>query len=109
MKAKIAADMSALKAKAVNVNHNIDMKAAEAHANEMDWEAGFAIDYAVASVRQAKLAVLDALDSRVQAEPAKRAHSRRPLSKALRLARITGTFPNPISLRGDGVETIPVH
>jgi hypothetical protein len=73
VKAKIAADMSALKAKAATVKHNIDVKTAENHADEMEWEAGFAIDYAIASVEQAKLAVLDALDSRVQAEQANRA------------------------------------
>jgi hypothetical protein len=73
VKAKIAADMSALKAKAATVKHNIDVKTAENHTDEMEWEAGFAIDYAIASVEQAKLAVLDALDSRVQAEQAKRA------------------------------------
>jgi hypothetical protein len=39
----------------------------------MESEAGFAIDYAVASVEQAKLAVLDAIDSRVEAEQVKRA------------------------------------
>jgi hypothetical protein len=39
----------------------------------MEWEAGFAIDYAIASVEQAKLAVLDALDGRVQAEEVKQA------------------------------------
>jgi hypothetical protein len=73
VKAKIAADMSALKAKAANVKHNIDVKTAERHADEMEWEARFAVDYAIASVEQAKLAVLDALDSRVQAEQARRA------------------------------------
>jgi hypothetical protein len=73
VKAKIAADIIALKAKAADVKHNIDVKTSEDHADEMEWEAGFAIDYAIASVEQAKLAVLDALDSRVQAEQVKRA------------------------------------
>jgi hypothetical protein len=73
IKAKIAADMSTLKARAANVKHNMDVKTAEHHADEMESEAVFAIDYAIASVEQAKLAVLDALDSRAQAEQAKRA------------------------------------
>jgi predicted nucleic acid-binding Zn-ribbon protein len=73
VKAKIAADMTALKAKAADVKRKIDVKTAEDYADEMEWEAGFAIDYAIASVEQAKLAVLDALDSRVQAEQVKRA------------------------------------
>ena len=37
----------------------------------LEWEAGFAIDYAIASVEQAKLAVLDAVDGRLAAEEAK--------------------------------------
>jgi hypothetical protein len=73
VKAKIASDMTALKAKAKDVKHNLDVKTADNYANEMEWEAGFAIDYAIASVEQARLAVLDALDSRIQAEQAKRA------------------------------------
>jgi hypothetical protein len=73
VKAKIAADMAALKAKAEGVKHKIDVDTAEDYADEMESEAGFAIDYAIASVEQAKLAVLDAIDSRVQAEQVKRA------------------------------------
>jgi hypothetical protein len=73
VKAKIDADMTALKAKAEDVKHKIDVKTAEDRADEMEWEAGFAIDYAIASVEQAKLAVLDALDGRVQAEEVKQA------------------------------------
>jgi hypothetical protein len=37
----------------------------------LEWEAGVAIDFAIASVEQAKLAVLDAVSSRVEAEKAK--------------------------------------
>jgi hypothetical protein len=73
VKAKIASDMNTLKAKAKDAKHNLDVKTAENHATEMEWEAGFAIDYAIASVEQARLAVLDALDSRIQAEQAKHA------------------------------------
>ncbi|WP_167561267.1 hypothetical protein [Bradyrhizobium sp. AS23.2] len=49
------------------------MKRAERRADRLEWEAGFAIDYAIASVEQANLAVLDAIDGRVQADLAKRA------------------------------------
>ena len=38
-----------------------------------EWEAGFSIDYAVASIEQAKLAVLDAIAGRVEAEEARKA------------------------------------
>ena len=48
------------------------MKHAESRADRLEWEAGFAIDYAIASVEQAKLAVLDAIDSRSEAQVAKR-------------------------------------
>jgi len=71
VKAKIAADMTSLKAKAASVKRNLDVKAAENYADEMEWEAGFAVDYAIASVEQANLALLDAIDSRAEAELAK--------------------------------------
>ena len=71
LKAKVAADMTRLKANAAKVKHKLDVKAAENYADEMEWEAGFAIDYAIASVEQAKLAVLDAIDGRAEAELAK--------------------------------------
>ncbi len=73
VKAKIAADMNALKADVAEVKHEHDVKRAENRADRLEWEAGFAIDYAVASVEQAKLAVLDAIDGRRVAEQAKRA------------------------------------
>ena len=73
VKVKVAGDMATLKAKATTVKHNLDVKRAENHADEMEWEAGFAIDYAIASVEQAKLAVLDAIDSRAEAEQAEQA------------------------------------
>jgi hypothetical protein len=49
------------------------VKHAESRADRLEWEAGFAIDYAIASVEQAKLAVLDAIDSRAEVDVAKRA------------------------------------
>jgi hypothetical protein len=44
------------------------------HAERLEWEAGVAIDYAIASVEQAKLAMLDAISSRVEAEKTKASH-----------------------------------
>jgi hypothetical protein len=72
VKAKIAGDMIALKANVATAKHDRDVKRAENLADRLEWEAGFAIDYAIASVEQAKLAVLDAIDGRVAAEDAKR-------------------------------------
>jgi hypothetical protein len=57
-----------LKAKAATAKHNLDVKAAQDYADEKEWEAGFALDYAIASVEQATVAVLDAIDSRADAE-----------------------------------------
>ncbi len=74
VKAKIAADMIALKANVATAKHDRDVKRAENLADRLEWEAGFAIDYAIASVEQAKLAVLDAIDGRVAVEEAKRAY-----------------------------------
>ena len=52
-KAKIAADMSALKANVVHAKQDLDAKHAASRADRLEWEAGFAIDYAIASVEQA--------------------------------------------------------
>jgi hypothetical protein len=71
VRAKIAADMSALKANVAEAKHDRDARRAENRAEQLESEAGFAIDYAIASVEQARLAVLDALDGRVAAEEAK--------------------------------------
>jgi hypothetical protein len=73
VKAKIAADMNNLKANVVHAKHDLDVKRAENRADQLEWEAGFAIDYATASVEQAKLAVLDAIDGRLAAKDAKAA------------------------------------
>jgi hypothetical protein len=38
------------------------VKRPENRAERLEWEAGFAIDYAIASIEQANLAILDAVD-----------------------------------------------
>jgi hypothetical protein len=73
VKAKIADDMNHLKADIAHHKHDRDVKRAASRADRLEWEAGFAIDYAIASVEQAKLAVLDAVDGRLAAEEAKQA------------------------------------
>ena len=73
MRAKIAVDIASLKANIADAKHDHDEKHAESRADRLEWEAGFAIDYAIASVEQAKLAVLDAIDGRFAAEEAKQA------------------------------------
>ena len=49
------------------------MKRAENRADRLEWEAEFAVDYAIAAVEQARFAVLDAVDGRLAAEEAKQA------------------------------------
>ena len=73
VKAKIADDVNHLKANFAHAKHEHDVKRAENKADRLEWEAGFAIDYAIAAVEQARLAVLDAVDSRLAAEEAKQA------------------------------------
>jgi hypothetical protein len=73
VKAKIADDMNHLKTNIAHAKHERDVKRAENRADRLEWEAGFAIDYAIASVEQARLAVLDAVDGRLAVEEAKQA------------------------------------
>ncbi len=75
IKAKIAADINSLKASIAMAKHEHDVKGAEHHAERLEWEAAFAINYAVAAIEQAKLAVLNAVEGRMGAEKAKRTYS----------------------------------
>jgi hypothetical protein len=71
--AKINADMEALKAGIVQRTHERDVRRAQNQADRLEQEASFAVDYAVASIEQAKLAVLDAVIGRIEVEEARRA------------------------------------
>jgi hypothetical protein len=68
VRAKIAADINNLKADVAHKKHDLDVKLAGDHADHLEWEASFAIDYAIASVEQAELAVLNAVAARAQAQ-----------------------------------------
>jgi hypothetical protein len=72
LKAKIAADMNDLKSKVAQRKHDLDVKGAENYSRLLDEEASFAIDYAIASIEQAKVAVLDAIAGHIEVEKAKR-------------------------------------
>ena len=72
LKAKIAADMSDLKSKVTERKHDLTVKRAANYSQLLDEEASFAIDYAIASIEQAKVAVLDAIAGRLAVEKAKR-------------------------------------
>jgi hypothetical protein len=73
VKAKIASDMNALKARVAEAKHKHehDIKRAEHLGNRLEWEAGFAIEYAIVAVERSALAALDAIDGRLAAEKAK--------------------------------------
>lgn len=68
LKTKVAADMDAWNAKVAQLKHQISAKHAEKHAEWLEWEASFAIDYAKAAIEEAKSAVLDAIVARIEAE-----------------------------------------
>jgi phage shock protein A len=71
MEAKLGADMDALKTRLSEKKRAIDATIAEHEADDAEVDASFAIDYAIASVEQARLAVFDAISARVDAEAAK--------------------------------------
>ena len=68
---KLKADADSLKAAVATRKHEIEADRAENTAERLDWEASLAIDYAIASVEQARYAVIDAIVGRVQAEKAR--------------------------------------
>jgi hypothetical protein len=60
--------MNAVMTFAANAKHDLEAQRAENRAELMECDAGFAIDYAIAALEQARLAVLDAIDARLTAE-----------------------------------------
>jgi len=73
LKAKIAADMNDLKSKGDQRKHDLSVKRAANYSQLLDEDASFAVDYAIASIEQAKVAVLDAIAGHLEVEKAKRA------------------------------------
>ena len=71
LKAKVAADMDAWNAKIAQFKHDQGVKRAENHAERLEREAAFAIDFAGAAIEEAKSAVLDAIVARIEAEKTK--------------------------------------
>ena len=51
--------------------YDLDARRAENYADSLEWEAGLAVDYAIAAVEQAELAVLDAVAGRIEAGEAR--------------------------------------
>jgi hypothetical protein len=71
LKAKVAADMDDLKSKVTKRKHDLDVKRAANYSQMLDDDATFAIDYAIASIEQAKVAVLDAIVGRAEVDVVK--------------------------------------
>jgi hypothetical protein len=72
LKAKIAADVDDLKSKVAQRKHDLSVKRAANYSQLLDEDASFAIDYAIASIEQAKVVVLDAIAGHIEVEKAKR-------------------------------------
>ena len=70
--AKVSADGETLKANVKHWKKDLDAKRAENWADELEWEASMAIDYANSAVEQAKLAAIDAAIARQEAIDARK-------------------------------------
>ena len=73
LQTKISSDIDSLKSAVGKQQRKLDSKLAENDAERLEWDAGVAVDYAIASVEQAKVAVLDAIAGRMEAEQARKA------------------------------------
>ena len=70
---KISNDLQSIKEGIAQKKHDLDERHAEKHADHLEWEAGLAVDYAIAAVEQAELAVLDAMAGRMEVAKTSRA------------------------------------
>jgi len=71
LQAKVSADGAKLAANVKRWKKNLDVKLAENWADELEWEASMAIDYAISAIEQANLATIDAAIARQEAIGAK--------------------------------------
>jgi len=71
-KAKIAADVDNLKARVASKKRAIDARIAASDADDAEDDPRWAIDYAIASIEQAKFAVFSAISARLDANQAAR-------------------------------------
>jgi DNA polymerase II small subunit/DNA polymerase delta subunit B len=70
LQAKVASDISRLKATVEQRQHDRGVERAVKHADRLESEASVAIDFALASIEDAKRAVLDAVAARIEAAAA---------------------------------------
>ena len=66
-----SADIEMLKANIAHRKHDRGVKHAENHADWLEMEAVFAVNYAVSSLKQAEVAILDAIAARLDFEDAR--------------------------------------
>jgi hypothetical protein len=71
LQTKIAGDLQSMKSGIAQKKHDFDARRAENYADNLEWQASLAIDYAIASIEQAELAVLDAVAGRIEAREAR--------------------------------------
>jgi hypothetical protein len=72
LQAKITGDLQSVKSAVAQKKQDWDVRRAESQADRLEWEASLAVDYAIAMVEQAELAVLDAVAGRIEAAEARR-------------------------------------
>jgi hypothetical protein len=72
LKAKVVADIDAMKAHAALRKHEADVEIVDDQAERQEETAAFSIEYAATSIELAKLAALDAIVSRARAESLKK-------------------------------------
>jgi hypothetical protein len=68
---KIDGDLQSMKSGIAQKKHDWDARRAEKYADSLEWEASLTVDYAIAAVDQAELAVLDAVAGRIEAKEAR--------------------------------------
>ena len=71
LQTKIAGDLQSMKSALAQKKQDFDARRAENYADSLEWEASLAVDYAIAAVDQAELAVLDAVAGRLAAKEAR--------------------------------------
>jgi hypothetical protein len=71
LQTKVSGDLESLKSEIAQKKHDFDTRRAEKHADRLEWEASLAVDYAIAAIEQAEVAVLDAVAGRMQATDAR--------------------------------------
>jgi hypothetical protein len=71
LQTKLAGDLQSMKSGIAQKKHDLDARRAESYADSLEWEASLAVDYAIAAVEQAEVAVLDAVAGRLQAKEAR--------------------------------------